>query len=271
MKITNIHNLPDILVQKISDEYKPQADIIHITDLISPALVRKLKLEHWDEIEDDISNRLWLLLGNAVHQFIEGQASTSKDMLTEERIEIEVDGYKITGKVDLYHNDIITDWKVVSVYSFLLSDKPEWEKQLNAYAWLYRKIGFEVSHLQICAILRDWKKTKSLDKDYPPIPFHQVTIPLWTFEKQEKYILERVMAHKDGTEVCSDADRWKRKDQYAVMSENKKTAVRVFDTLAEAENLSRTSRSYRVERRPGKNIKCEYYCLVKNFCIYAQG
>ena len=33
----------------------------------------------------------------------------------------------------------VVDYKVTSVWSLLLGEKPEWEKQLNTYAWLIEK------------------------------------------------------------------------------------------------------------------------------------
>ena len=75
-----------------------------------------------------------------------------------------------------------------------MNDKPEWEKQLNCYAYLVRKNKERaVSKLQIVAILRDWSRRKAMtEKDYPKSQVIMVDVPLWEFEQQEAYLETRI-------------------------------------------------------------------------------
>jgi len=265
MKTTNNFNLPATIFNAVSEERELKPNRLSVTDLINPPLIRQLKIKHWDEIEEDASDKLWLLLGKAVHSVLE--AGAIRNSLPEQKIEVEIGGFTVVGVPDLWDKEVISDYKITSVYSFLLGDKPEWEAQLNIYAFLFDYCGFVVNRLEINAILRDWQKSKVKD-DYPAIPFQQVNIPLWNKEKIEKYIKERVELHsQEGTE-CSPMEKWERPTTYRVMKKNRKTAVRVFEDQQQADDLIKTDKDYYLEIRKGSCVRCESYCLVRNYCPY---
>jgi hypothetical protein len=169
----------------------------------------------------------------------------------------------------------IKDYKVTSVYSYQ-SDKPEWEQQLNCYAWLVRKAKkLKVDKLQIVCIMRDWARSK-VSEGYPPAPIQVVTIPDWGFEEQEKYIASRVSEHQEAEvlaqlggdlPLCSDEDRWIRGSKWAVMKKGGKRAVRIFDSVEEAEAHCVDKLELTVEYRPGVPTRCEQnYCSVAPWC-----
>ena len=157
------------------------------------------------------------------------------------KFEIPIDGVVVVGKTDIYwpSQERIEDWKVTSCWSFLLGDKKDWERQLNCYAWGFRKKMWPVKKLQINAILRDWQKSKILhDKDYPRIPFVTKEIPLWTREEQEQYIREQLQYHRMSEPAeCSPEDKWEKPTTYAVMKKGRKSALRVLPSEEEAEKL----------------------------------
>ncbi len=219
-----------------------------------------------DELEDDISNRLWLLLGKAVHYVLEKGAP--EEARAEEKLTYEIDGFTLVGITDLLHNTELSDYKITSVYSFLLGDKPEWENQLNCNAFLYRMAGFQVDSLKIYAILRDWQASKAdvLNLDYPIIPFKEVSISLWPVEGQERYIRSRIEAHKIENPQCSNEERWLRGEKWAVYKKGAKTAFRLFDTEKEAKGLAKTDNVFEIQHREGIFNRCEKYCLVSKFC-----
>ena len=210
MKYTNIHNLPESLVNCIENDtyYLNQADpnIISVTTLISEPKIRQLKVRHWNEIEEDISDKIWILLGQSVHSILD--RVNIDNSLKEERITVDVNGIKISGKSDLFYKETILDYKVTSVWSIIYNPegKKEWEEQLNCYAWLYRKLGFTVKGLKIIGILRDWsmRDLRKSKKNYPKIPVSVIDIQLWSEEEQEAFIKERIEEHQKYISVPDD-------------------------------------------------------------------
>ena len=71
MKITNKHDLPEGVFGKAL-EPRPalNPNRIGVTDFIGPVKARELKRRHYDEIEYDISDSVWALVGTGVHAVI---------------------------------------------------------------------------------------------------------------------------------------------------------------------------------------------------------
>ena len=64
MRLTNHYDLPPAIYQAVSGmTRKPEPHVYHPTELINNPLIRFLKMRHWDELEEDASDRLWALLG----------------------------------------------------------------------------------------------------------------------------------------------------------------------------------------------------------------
>lgn len=267
MNITNKFNLPESLVNVLSRGHAPVPNRFSASDIINPPWMRILRERNYDRIEQDISDMLWMLLGSSVHYILEG--GSPDNALAEEKMTVDIDGFTIVCIPDLWHNNEISDWKVTSVYSFLLGNKPEWEKQLNIYKWMYAKHGFETNKLTINAILRDWNKGKSLNGDnYPQIPFMSIDLPLWENEHTEKVICDW-LASLDCPEPCNDEERWARPTTYAVMSKGRKTALRILDTEDNAKQwmVSNTDGAgYYIQERKGEYVRCKHYCQVREFC-----
>lgn len=268
MKYTNLYSLPEAYVNVITrHNQKPLPGVMRASALPDSPQIDRLRRKHWDEITIDVSEQIWSLLGTSVHYVL--QKGAPKDSFTEEEMTIPIDGVILTAHSDMYHNKIISDYKVTSVFAFFLGEKPTWIGQLNIYAWMWRKYGYPVDRLLIYAILRDWMRGKTLsDPDYPKIPFIEEPVPLWTMEEQEKYILERINIHRDPTLGCTDQERWMRPTTYACMKEGNKKATRVFDTPQKAEEYIKWNnpKLILVERK-GSYARCEgNYCNVAEFC-----
>ena len=290
MKLTNKHKLPQTYVDLISttlwDPRESDPKRISVTTLIQNPRIKKLTLAHYDELESDVSDYLWLLLGNAVHYVmatIESNKEKSLNRLVEEKLIIEVNGFKIVGKLDLYEDKdkSIEDYKVTSVWSVQFGEHDDWEKQLNPYAWLLRKNGFEVKQARINAIIRDWRKSEGLRyEDYPKVPFVTIPVKLWTLEEQQAYIENRVEIYREIMDmpiaevpICSSKERWAGADKYAVYKGTNKTATRVLDTAQEAEAYVKNSMKgagCNIVKRTGEDKKCLGYCNVNKFCSYYQ-
>jgi len=278
MSISNNYNLPLPLYKALSKErYAPIAGRLSATALIDAPLVRVLMMKHVKEIEEDASERMWAMLGTAIHWVIEQNGS--KEASEAKRICKHKSGATLVCIGDFYENQILTDWKVTSTWSWLLGGKSTWEKQLNVVKYIYELNEMPVKEMYVYAILRDWVKSKSYDRDYPDIPFQGVKIPIWEPEKLEKYIDERVEAHLfaeslidsiGNVPICTPEERWQRPDTYAVKREGIKRAVRVFDTNDEAEKFMEKAKAKDlfIENRKGSEIRCNSFCSVNRFCEY---
>ena len=269
MLITNKNNLPESIYNALkSDDYDYQSDRVSVTTLIDSPYIAKLRKEHWKEIEEDVSDRIWQLVGSAIHYMLE--KADTENTLIEQRYTAEINNKKVTGKVDYYNNDTkeIQDFKVTSVWTLIYKDRViEWEKQLNCYAYLMQSMGYKINSLKIIAILRDWVQSKSKEDSYPDKQIQIIDIPLWSIEEQEKYIVERLKLF-DTDYTCSPHDRWAMPDTWAIKKKTRKTAMKVCNTEKEAkEYLASVGGDY-IEFRQGKDRRCEMYCNVNKFCKY---
>jgi len=305
MKTSNKYNLPLPLYRAMEmGDYKSEPDRISITNLINPPLIRYLTDEYWEEIEEDVSDRLWALLGKSIHLVLEKygylvdekkelklgeeiqgynyltkkeRRLKSKKEKTEKRPSIEIEKkfeiqngkWTIVGIADLVDNEVfsIEDYKVTSVWSFLLGEKIEWERQLNCYAYLARESGYKVNKLFINAILRDWQVRKSNEKDYPEIPFLRREIRLWKPEEQKRYIQERLSLFEKAPKQCSDEEKWKHGGNFALMQRGRKKALKIFNNQEDFAHINLMQGQY-IEERPAEFTRCKDYCRVSKFCPY---
>jgi hypothetical protein len=273
MKITNNFNLPEQIVNACTfGQRPPKEKHISVTGLIGPAWKRKLEIEHWDELTEDVSSRLWALLGQSVHWFLEKHSVA--DAFAEERLYAHIGGWAVTGQSDSFNEKTKTveDWKTTSVWTVVYKDRQdEWEQQLNCYAYLWKLNGFTVEKLQVNMILRDWVESKAREGgDYPPIPFITIDLPLWEASQTEAFILARLKVHENPA-PCTDAERWHKADVFAVMKDGRKSAVKLFDDKEEAEKYMTgftDQDKYHIDTRPGKDIRCNSYCSVSCHCIH---
>ena len=292
MKITNNFGMPQPFVDfAINDKYSKGKADISVTSLIDSPKIRLMKDKYDDQIEVDAVDMVWALFGTAVHSVLE-KSKQSDDIITEERLYKEVDGWVLSGAIDrqeFVSNDDgsrtvnIIDYKVTSVWSVIYG-KPEWENQLNCYAYLASKTN--VGSLKVCAILRDWNRRDAEKKeDYPKAPIVFVDIPLWDKSKTEEYIKDRIRIHQEAqisfdlnedVGLCSDEDMWKKNDTWAVKKKGQKRAIRVLDSEEEANNYidwhNETDQVYtkktdlEIEFRSGEYTRCGNYCSVADFC-----
>jgi hypothetical protein len=266
---TNVHGLPDAFVAAVlNDPYTGGGDI-SVTKLIDAPKRRTLYRLNKEHVVEDVSERVWSLMGQAVHGVLE-RAQTSA--LVEERLYADVDGWKVSGQFDRLHlaDRVLQDWKVCSVYK--ANGDIAWERQLNVLRWLAHKNGITVDKLQVVAIFRDWKRSESLRRDdFPQRAIQVIDVPVWSLQECEAYVTERVTAHKrsdSGEEVeCSEEERWYSGTTFALMKDGGKRAKRVVPILAD---LGEIPSGHHVQERPGRNRRCEDYCEVAPFCAQWQ-
>lgn len=276
MKITNKHGVPAPLLTLANTEYYSKgASQYSTTELISPPRVRRLREQYNDQVEQDVTDMMWQLLGSALHVVMERGETPGWKM--EERLYTVVDGVTISGQIDLQEETpngiVIADYKFTSAWA-VMNDKIEWEQQLNIYKWLVEKTGKKVAGLRICALIRDFSRHEKRE-GYPAAPIHMVDIPMWDHDRTQKFVEERLEMHRNakvsqdlGEELqhCTPEDRWMSDTTYAVRREGRKTAIRVFKTIEEANELAEKEKGY-VETRLGEPKRCTgNYCGVAEWC-----
>ena len=295
MKITNKSNLPKVIERAvINDPYDSSGSNISTTRLIAPPRIRVLEMRNWDLIEDDVSNRIFSLLGQSVHHILE--RSKLKVDLAERRLFYKDDkitnGWTLSGQFDLLSRQgDLTDFKVTSALAALqalTNGKDEWENQLNVLDFLCRKNQktltrykkeVKVKSLNIMAILRDWSKLKVMQSDnYPRKQVVMIPIRRWSEEEQENYVQARIKLHQDAEKadqlpLCTAKERWRKEDSYALMLDNRKTAKRVLPTREEMDKYMKENKyvegqGCKVVFRAGEDVRCQHYCSVNQFCSH---
>lgn len=273
MKLTNKLRLPEAIVRAVSnDSYtKGEADI-SVTELLVPPQMRKLRLAHDHELEEDVSDRIYSLQGQSMHHIIERAADGDAFVMVEATLYAEYAGWKVKGQVDhlLLATGELLDFKLTSTYKVKPGQPPrEWVEQTNIYRrMLEREKGMSIPAVAILAILRDWSKSQSRrSQDYPQAPVIRLEVPLWTPEQADAFIEERVRLHQAAEPAsCTDADVWAKPAKWAVHKRGAAKAIRVFDNPIDAEQLASTASSLYVEYRPGEAVRCQDWCQVAHLC-----
>lgn len=280
MRITNKLGLPNQLVRAIEkrneiyEKSKTGNEHYSVTQLISPAYQTNLKIKHRNEIEEDVSDNIWMLFGSAMHSILENGAEDNS--FFEERLSFTFGETIISGAVDYFTESLLQDYKVTSIYSIIFNSRfEEWTQQLNIYRYLiFKNLGYDIKKMQVVAILRDWSKTKALQNNgCPKNNVEVVDIPLWDYKKTESFIFDRIKAIENNN-PCSSEEKWSKQTTYAVMKEGRKTAVKVCSSNEEAEsfiNYNKDKNKMYIEIRKGEDVRCKDYCNVNKFCEYYNG
>ena len=288
MPVSNKFNLHEVVVKALTvDTYSRGNSDISITPLIDSPRIGILQKEHEGEIEQDAVDFLWSGFGTSVHNMFEDAAEGDDTCISEERLFNDVQGWTVSGAIDLQHVEpdgvVVSDYKVTSVWS-VIYDKVEWHRQLNCYAWLVRHAKqLPVKQLRIIAILRDWQRRKAEEGgNYPESPIMIVDIPLWSDSEQDEYVDTRVRMHQsahggwafdDELPNCSDSERWVKPTTYAVRKKSRVRAIKIHDSYDSAkEHAIEMGKEHFVEERKGSATRCEQnWCRVAQWCDQYQG
>lgn len=286
--LTNRLGLPKAIVHAVTnDPYTRGESDISVTQLITPPFQRKLRQEV--EVVEDVADRIWSLVGQIGHTIVEraypqayseaaAQLSPSDayvqfGVVAERRLFMPVNGWTVSGQFDVIEDidgsACLQDFKFTTVYS-VMGDEPkqEWVEQLNFLRLLALHERIPIDRLRIIAVLRDWQKAKSKNAGYPSQQVVVVEIPVWPVADAEAKMLERVKAHQDlNPPVCTDEERWKKGDVFAVMKNGRKTAVKLHETKAAAhDHAEQLGPEHTVVRRDGEFTRCMSYCNVAHAC-----
>jgi hypothetical protein len=280
MILTNKLGLPQSIVNAVSrDPYSRGDAHISVTTLVGPARKRMLEIMHGDELTEDVSDRIWALLGSLAHEILE---RNDREAWTEERLYITRHGWRISGKFDrvLLEDGLLQDYKLTSTYSIKDGVKPEHVAQGNLYKTMLIEHGHAVTRAEVVAVLRDWQKSKAQhDPGYPQAPVVILPVGLWSPERCEQYILDRLRAHANAQHVlplCTAEERWERPAKFALVKDGNKRATSLHDTREEAENAlvvatsdAKKGVTFRIDERPAEQVRCESYCPARPVCRQA--
>ena len=279
MIITNKLNLPHALVDMAQRNLELKPNEYRVTSLLKGIRETILERRHKDEIEQDVSDMIWLLFGTAVHSIIEHHKEGDYEF-KEERIKVCIGDYILSGQFDLYNAETktITDYKTCSVWKVIFGDYSDWRKQTLIYAYMISRFGFDVENAEIVALMKDHSKRDAKIKDnYPPLPVQKITFHFTAedFIEIEEWLNQRFAeiaeAEKlpdDELPLCTPEERFNSGDKYAVMKKGRKTAMRVLDSMEEAEKWQADNGGDFIETRKGEDKKCKDYCSVCQFCNY---
>jgi hypothetical protein len=136
-----------------------------------------------------------------------------------------------------------------------------------------------VERCRFIALLKDHSKTEAMrDRRYPQNPVYVYDFPVtagslfktgnFVRGKVSEY-LKYYLSADDEIPACLPAERWERPSKYAVMKEGRKNAVRLFDDKKSADEKSaELGKGHFIEQRSGGSVKCQSYCLCRNFCNF---
>jgi len=280
MIITNKLNLPEGFVKAVSPEKHNAEGCLSATTLIQGVKQIILTDRHWDQLEEDVSDRIWAIFGTAVHSLLEHEGEYD---FTEQTMSHKIGDITITGKIDNYNMEhgIIDDYKTAPVIKIKIGDFSEWHRQGMIYAWLLIKNNFPVNLCRFIALLKDHSKTDAMrERDYPkePVYLYQFPVNPQGLFKTGLFLRNKVEEHQrcsllsdNDIPPCSPEERWERPAKYAVMKPGLKRAVRLFDRRKDADLLVEAKgANHYVEHRQGGSIKCRSYCTCNRFCNFYQ-
>lgn len=281
MKITNKLGLPTPFVTMASSDYQYTEGRYSATALLKGVREIMLERRHHFEIEQDVSEMIWMIFGQAVHSILE-KSEESEHQFKEVKLAEEINERIVSGQFDLYDakTKTLDDYKTCSVWKVIYGDYEDWRLQLLIYAYLLTVAGFPVDKVRVIALMKDHSKAEAGRKDdYPP---ETVKIIEWKVTEKELANIESYLKAKieeikqaeklpdDELPICSEKERFNSGDKYAIMKKGNKRAVRVLDTEQGAKDwleLNGDDKMY-IEVRKGIDKKCIDYCRCNKFCNY---
>jgi len=281
MKLTNRYNLPQTFMNVLNrNSYTKGKAHLSATELISSPRIVQLRKTQWENLEEDVSDKIWAIFGTAIHSVLE--LGKDDNHIIEQRLHANIDGWDISGAVDLQRIEedgiVISDYKTTGAWA-VMNEKSDWEQQLNIYAWLVEKVKkTTVKKVEIIAIIRDWSRRDAKVKEgYPEAPVKIIDVKLWPFEDRENFIKERVKLHSDAqfaTEIggdlpfCTPSEMWEKEAVWAVRKIGNVRAK----AICKEEEIAKTmveelGKGYEIEFRPGERTRCANFCQVRDFCV----
>lgn len=273
MIITNKYNLPQPFIEfteKYFNKHRPTKERLSVTDLVAPTRILFYKLFYWDQITVDASELMPEVLGIALHDLF--KKFSPDNSLTEEKIEYKPKNFdfKIVGKIDLYKDEELIDYKTVSGFSFSKKVNEEYIKQLNIYSYiLENEYGFKVKELKLIEIAKDFTKRKeTYIQDFKPVNI--ISIPKWQKEEVETFLFEKLtsiekMIKEEEPPECSEKEKWTIGYRIDIMQIGSTKPIASFKDKEEVKNIKLGKGQY-LREIPQDEVRCHYYCIARNIC-----
>ena len=310
-QFTNLFNIDlSLAVWLVHDSYDfvPGEKAISATGLLKP--IRQTILASRvpsESLTEDLSERISMRLGHAIHDSIEnawekGYArnlgllgipqqvidrvqinpkpedlkSDSLPVYLETRGTRELNGWKVSGKLDMAVNGDLKDIKTTSVFTYIKGRKDEdYVLQGSIYKWLHQdKITGD--NIDIQFVFTDWQRamTKSI-VGYPETRLVSYSLPLMGLQETEDWIASRIedlVTHFDAPQEalprCTDEELWRSDPQWKYYADATKTdgkSTKNFDNPADANKHRAEKGKGVVIMVPGKVKACSY-CKAFSIC-----
>lgn len=291
MKFTNKQNIPKGIYRAIAtDHYSDPTDKpsdYSVTKIISPIQQTTLSQRYNGTPKiptRDILDNYNAWIGSVIHNAIEDASKADKDTIAERRFYTLINGIKISGKVDAIIGDTITDYKTCKVYKIMKMDTLQWEEQANCYRLLAHEAGIEINHLQVEAIMIDWKPKEALIKKnqgYPQCPIQVVPLKVWSLDGTREWMKQRVALLENAKKAtddelykefaCTREEQWSSIKDISIFKKGSARATKVCHSESEANEVFASSEKFTVETheirtRYTPRTRCLDYCDCKNVC-----
>lgn len=264
-QFTNLHEIDlSLAVWLVHDDYdfQPSEKAISATALLKP--IRQIILAGRVEGEtlEDLSGRIAMRMGHAIHDSIEhawktGYARALEKLNLPQKVidrfvinpkpedlkpdsipvYIEVRGHRkvgdwiVAGKLDMSINGRLKDAKTTSVFTYIKGSKDEdYRLQLSIYKWIHHdKVTENEGDIQF--LFTDHQKSMvNTIAGYPPIKVLSHTVSLYSDQETENWItskIEDLMQYKDAPQDalprCTDEELWRSADVHKYYSDPNKT------------------------------------------------
>lgn len=272
MNWTNKYHLPEHIIALLPKKYEPKEGRFSVTQVIDSPRIRTLQMKHWDELEGDYSDLLSTVIGISVHEkfaAVATKAVQEDDLqeLTEHKMEIEINGVTLVGRLDGYSEakKCLKDVKTKGVkFTSYPEARKEIENQLNIYAWMVRQQKLPVESLFADIFYRDWKLWEA-----------QKDIPKWAVMKPGRKTAVKLFDSPQEADEGLESGWWVEsrpsknypkipyeKLEVPLWSEEKQKTFIIESINYHQNNPMDCPGSCRWSN----NIRCKHYCPVVKFC-----
>jgi hypothetical protein len=265
IKKQGIHSFPAPFARAIAkDSYDPGHSDFTVTGLLSPPQ-RTYLAQKSERIESGYSATM-SIFGSGVHNVLENNVDLKAEEFAERRFYYEMQGLQISGKIDFYSPGEVHDWKVTAKVQE--EAKPEHKDQAQMNGYLTKMNGFPVHSVVVNYFDRAWSYLQSIvNPAYPKTAF-----TAFVFDYDEEYAIKRfnetikdhVDARNGNPRPCTDEERWKKPNTFALMKPDAKKATKVCYSMAEAEANKKPGQIIQV--RSGESTYCKFFCGFHHVC-----
>jgi hypothetical protein len=260
-----INSFPAPFARAIAkDSYDPGNSDFTVTGLLSPPQ-RTFLAQKANKIESGYSATM-SIFGSGVHNVLENNVDRESGEFAEQRFYHEMHGLRISGKIDLYAPGEVHDWKVTAKVQEEAKQEHHDQAQMNGY--LTKLNGFDVRSVVVNYFDRSWSYLQSLvNPAYPKTAFTAFVFDYdedYAIKKFDETIKDHVNAKNGNPRSCTDEERWKKPDTFALMKPEAKKASKVCSSMAEAESNKKPGQIIQV--RPGESTYCKFFCGFQHVC-----